>query len=164
MDPEGLDDEAGHDDPGEEQQHDGVIRGVVRLSLVAEPVGPLDVPPVDRQEHADQDGHAEQIHQEGEDEIDFPSQEGPAERLRDVKFRGIEGRPEDEDKKSEEDQAVHDAGIGVEEGLPLQEHVLQERPDPLREAVHAPLRLAEGHPHLPPPVDAVGEDRRGRPR
>ena len=161
LDPEGLDDKPGHDDPGKEQQDDGVIRGVVRLSLVAEAVGPPDVPPVGRQEDAEQDGHAEQVHQEGEDEIDLPAQEGPAERLGDVEFRGIEGRPEDEDKKSEEDQAVHDGGIGVEEGLPLQEHVLQERPDPLREAIHAPLRFAEGKPQLPPPVDAVGEDRQG---
>ena len=161
LDPEGLDDEPGHDDPGEEQQHDGVIRGVVRLSLIAEAVWPEDVPPVGRQEDADQHGHAEQVHQEGEDEIDLPAQEGPAERLGDMELRGIEGRPEDEDKKTEEDQTVHDGGIGVEEGFPLEEHVLQERPDPLREAIHAPLRLAEGQPQLPPPVDAVGDDREG---
>ena len=62
--PERLDDKPGHDDPGEEEQHDGVIGGVVGLSLVAETVGPEDVPPVGRQENADQHGHAEQIHQE----------------------------------------------------------------------------------------------------
>ena len=63
-----------------------------------------------------------------------------------MELRGVEGRAEDEDEKSEEDEAVHDGRIGVEEGLPLEEHVLQERPDPLRETVRAQLRLAEGHP------------------
>ena len=39
----------------------------------------------------------------------------------------IEGRPEEEDHKTEEDQAVHDPGIGVAEGLPLEKPVHQER-------------------------------------
>ena len=33
MDPQRLDDETGHDDPGDEQEDDGVIGRVVRLSL-----------------------------------------------------------------------------------------------------------------------------------
>ena len=78
MDPEGLDDETGHDDPEDQKQYDRVIRGIVRLSLITEPVGPPDVPPVDGQKHADQDGQAEEIHEEGEDQVEGSPQEGPA--------------------------------------------------------------------------------------
>jgi hypothetical protein len=46
-------------------------------------------------------------------------------------------------------------------GLPLDEPVHQERPDPLLETVRPDLRLADGDPHPPPPVDAVGEDGHG---
>ena len=88
--------------PSRRQQHDGVIRRCCPAfpgSRGGRAAGySAGRPPGD----ADQDGDAEQIHQEGEDEVDGPAQKGPAERLRDMEFRGIEGRPEDEDQKTED--------------------------------------------------------------
>ena len=159
-----LDDETGHDDRQEEEEHDCVIRGVVGLSLIAEAVGPPDVAPVNRQKYADEDRQTEKIHHEGEDEVERPPEKGPAEGLCDVKFRGVDGRPYDEDQKSEEDEPVYDPGVGFPEGLHLEEPVDQERFYPLREAVETRLRSSESDPQPPPPVNPVSEDDEGHHR
>ena len=132
VDPEGLDDEARHDDPEKEQEHDRVIWCVVRLSLIAEAVGPLDVAAVEGHQDADQDGQAEEVHQEREDQVEGPAQEDPSqEGLGNVNFLGDEGRPDEEDHEAEEDQAVHDPRIGIAEGLDLEKPVDQKELEPL---------------------------------
>ena len=150
--------------PKEEKENDSVICCVVRLSLIAEAVGPLDVAAIEGQQDADQDGQAEEVHQKGEDEVECPPEEGPAERFCDVKLRGVESRSEDEDQKTKEDEPVHDSGIGFPEGLHLDKPIDQERFHPLGKTVQPRLRFAEGDPHPPPPVDAVGEDEKSNRR
>ncbi len=115
--------------------------------------------------HADQDGQAEEVHQKGEDQVEGPAQEDPSqEGPGNVSFLGDEGRPDEEDNKAEEDQAVHDPRIGIAEGLDLQKPVDQKELEPLIEVVQAQLRFAEGDPELPAPVDAIGKDRHGEGR
>ena len=165
VDPERLADKAGHDDPEQQQQNDRVIRGVVRLSLIAEAVGPLDIAAVEGQQDADQDGQAEEVHQKGEDQVEGPAQEDPSqEGPGNVSFLGDEGRPDEEDNEAEEDHAVHDPRIGIAEGLDLQKPVDQKEFEPLIEVVEAQLRFAKGYPELPAPVDAISKDRQGEGR
>jgi len=161
VNPEGLDDETGHDDPEQQQERDGVIRRAVGLAPVGQAVGPGDVAAMEGHQDADQDGQAEEVHREGEDQVEPPAQEGDAEGLRDVKLRRVEGGAEDQDHESEEDQPVHDAGIGVLEGLDLQEAVAPQQLQALLRVVPPDLGLAHGRPHLPAAVDAIGEDAQG---
>jgi len=47
-----------------------------------------------------------------------------------MEFRGVKGRSEDENQKTEKDQAVHDAGIKILECLDLEQTIPQEELDP----------------------------------
>ena len=165
VDPQRLADESGHDNRKDQQKDDPIIGGVLRSALVTETVGLPDIAAVDRQQHADQDEQPEEVHHKRENQVEPPPQKDPPqERTRDVGFLGDQGRPDEEDPEAEEDQAVHDPGIGVAKGFHLEESVQQQRPDPLPEAIHPDLRLAQGDPHLPAPVDPVGEDCHGEGR
>jgi hypothetical protein len=78
-----------------------------------------------------------------------------------MEFRGVKGRSEDENQKTEKDQAVHDAGIKILECLDLKQTVPQKELDPLIPVVPPDFRFAHGGPHLPPPVNAVSKDGHG---
>jgi hypothetical protein len=165
VNPQRLAEEAGDDDPQDQQQDDGVVGGVVGLALVAETVGFLEVPATDRPQDADQDGQAEEVHEGGEEQIESPAQKEPSQqRSGKVSLLGDEGRPDEEDHKAEEDQPVHDPRIGVAEGLHLQQPVGQQQHEPLLDVVNAQFGLAQGDPELPAPVEAIGEDRHGKGR
>ena len=157
-DPKGLDDEAGDDDAGQEQQDDGVVGGVVRFALVPQTLRLLQVATVDGHERPDQDCESEEIHEEREDQVKLAGQEGDPQRFGHVEFRGVKGRAEDQDRKPEKDQSMHDAGIKILEGLDLKQAVPEQQLDPLVPVVPPDFRLPDGGPHLPAPVDAVGHD------
>ena len=78
-----------------------------------------------------------------------------------MKLRGIKSRSEYQDQKTEEDEPVHDSGIGFPEGLHLDKTIDQERFHPIGKTVQPRLRLAQRDPQLPPSIHAVGEDEKG---
>ena len=60
-------DKSGKDDGADEQKHDHVIRCVVHLAFVAQTVRSFHKAAIQRHDHADQNSHPEEIHQEGKD-------------------------------------------------------------------------------------------------
>ncbi len=158
MDPEGLDDKSRYDDTEDQKQDDGVIGGGIRIPLVGQAVGPLNVASPQGHENSDEDEEAKEIHDHGEHEVEFAPEESDAERFGDVKLGRVEGGPENKNEEPEEDHAVHDTRVQVLPGLDLQDSVSPEQLEPFVAVVRADFRLAHGGPHLPAPEQADGKD------
>ncbi len=143
----------------DEQKHDHVVRGVVHLSLVSQTVRLLHKTAVKGDHHPDHHKQSEKIHQEGKDQVKIAFQEGPAEeRFGDVMLPCVKRGAENQNKKTEKDQGVHNARVGVFQNLVLQEDLLENHFDSFLHVVQAKLRFAHGFPHQPAAVDAEGHD------
>jgi len=75
MDPQGLDNESRNDDPGDDKQDDGVIRGVIGCTPVAEAIRFGQITAVESHQDPGQHRQPEEIHEEGKDQIELADQE-----------------------------------------------------------------------------------------